>query len=144
MLKLYKPEYQDSITSMYHDMLSAEIFGSSSMVSYQSMIVSGDIKLIENLKVRDKLIELDDEYKSLKVWEDLCMDYFRNGFMDSYFESFDLIEMKMLINNYFTTPAYRNLIVKYFSLNQSRLEETKKALEKAKEVLAVLHQEMEK
>ncbi len=144
MLKYYKQEYHDSISAMYQGMLAAQIFGSSSMVSYQSMIVSGDIKLIENLKVRDKLINLDEEYKALKMWEDLCMEFFRNGLMDSYFESFDLIEMRLLNANYFTTPTYRNLVVKFYSLNQSRLEETKVALEKARDVLAVLKLEMEK
>ncbi len=144
MLKFYKSEYQDSIMSMYLNMLSSQIFSSSSMVSYQSMIVSGDIKLIEKLEARDKLIELDEEYKSLKLWEDLCMEFFRNGLMNSYFESFDMIDMKMLVKDYFTTPAYRNLVVKYYSLNKSRLDETKVALGKAKEVLAVLSKELKK
>jgi hypothetical protein len=138
MLKYYKPEYEDTIAQLYRNMLSAQLFGSSSMVSYQSMIVSGDIKLIESLEIRGKLIELDEEYKSLKIWEDLCMDFFRADLMDSYFTSFDLLEMKLLINDYFMTPSYRNLVVKYYSLNQSRLDETEKTLVKAKEVLAVI------
>lgn len=144
MLKFYKPEYQDSILSMYLNMLTSQIFSSSSMVSYQSMVVSGDIKLIEKLEVRDKLIELDEAYKSLQLWEDLCMELFRNGLMNSYFDGFDMLDMRMLVKNYFTTPAYRNLVVKYYSLNKSRLEETKAALLKAKEVLAVLSKELEK
>lgn len=144
MLRFYKPEYQDSVISIYQNMLTSQIFSSSSMVSYQSMVVSGDIKLIEKLEIRDNLIELKEAYESLKLWEDLYMDFFRNELMNSYYESFDMMETKIIVKDYFTTPFFRNLVVKYYSFNKSRLEETKAALVKAKGVLAVLSKELEK
>jgi hypothetical protein len=144
LLKEYKPENQDTISNLFRRTLSSEIFGSSSMVSYQSMVVSGEIKLIEDLKVRAKLIELDEEYKSLKIWEDLYLDFFRKELMDAFFQSFDLLDMRMLDKEYYKKALYRNLVVKYYSFNMSRYEEAKKAMIQAKETYMLLLEALHK
>jgi hypothetical protein len=144
LLRRYQPAKQDSVTEMYQGMLSTVVFGTSKMVSYKSMVVSGEIKLIEDLKIRSALIELADEYEGMKLWDDLYFDYFRNELMGNIFRSFDMLTGDLIDKQYYTSPAYRNIIYKSLSFNNSRLLEYRKALKIARKTRELLMSELNK
>jgi len=119
VLRTYKNALQDTVTGYFRKMLNSELFYSSQMISYQSMILSGDIRLIENLKVRDKLTSV-------------------------FFDGFDLMDMKLKDRDFYTSQTYRNLVVEFYSLNANRLNQYKEATKKARETLEVIQQELDK
>jgi hypothetical protein len=144
MLSVYQPGLEDSVTSLFQGMVSSQLFGSSSMVSYQSMTLSGDIGLIENLEVRDILIEQEEIYKGLKIWEDLYLDYFRNEVIDRFFRSFNWLDNTLLDKQLYTKPEYAIMLVKSISFNEGREAEYKNALQKARTAHAILKKELGK
>jgi hypothetical protein len=143
-LRSYKPQMLDTITGMFTGMLSSQIFYKSTLVSFQSMVMSGDIKLIGDFAVRDSMVGLDEVYNGLMLWEDIYMDYFRNDIMPYAQKNFDMLEGKPLSNEYCTTIEYRNLVVFFHSLNQGRLEQYQQVLKKAREAMLVIQQELDK
>ncbi|MBN1789871.1 MAG: hypothetical protein JW830_05200 [Bacteroidales bacterium] len=142
MISTYQPGLEDSVTSLFQGMVSSQLFGSSSMVSYQSMTLSGDIRLIENLEVRDKLIEQEEVYKGLKIWEDLYLDYFRNEVINRFFGSFNWLDNTLLDKQLYTSPEYAIMLVKSISFNENRAVEYKNALQKARTTHAILKKEL--
>jgi hypothetical protein len=144
LIKDYKPEYQDTIQYFCTTMMGAQFFNTSSMISYQSMIISGDFKLIDNLEIREKLIGLEEEYASLKVLEDLYMTFFKEELMNVFFSNFDLFRMKLLKPDYFKGTEFRNLVIKYNSMNTLRLEQYEETLIQAHETYTALIRELKK
>lgn len=144
LLNNYQPELEDSVKKMFQGMISTIIFSSSQMVSYQSMVISGDIKLIENFQIRESLIGLEEEYKGLKLWEDIYSDFFRNELMNAFFRSNDWIEGKLIDKAYFTKPEYSYLLVKSITFNTGRLEVYKNTLIKAKQTHELILKELDK
>jgi hypothetical protein len=134
----------DTITGMFTGMLSSKIFYKSTLVSFQSMVMSGDVKLIGNFAVRDSLVSLDEIYNGLMLWEDIYMDYFRNDIIPYAQKNFDMLEGKPLSNEYCKTVEYRNLVVFFHSLNQGRLEQYQEVLKKAREAMVIIQQELDK
>jgi hypothetical protein len=112
------------------------------MISYQAMVLSGDIKLIENMEVKEKLIELEEVYKSLKIYEDMYLDFISKELTKTFSDSFDLLDMKLINQQYYTQYTYRNLVAAFYSLNANRLEQYKKALIKARESREVIVNEL--
>jgi hypothetical protein len=113
------------------------------MLSYQSMVLSGDIRLIDNLKVRDKLIELEEMYKSLKIYEDMYLDFLLNKLTKVFSDGFDLMEMKLTDTDFYTRQTYRNLIVEFYSLNINRQDQYREALKKAVETRKIILNEID-
>jgi hypothetical protein len=144
LLRRYEPSKQDSVTAFFEGMISTIVFDASSMISYQSMIVSGDFKLIDNLEVRTGLISLDEEYKGVKLWDDLYIDFFRNEVLNDFFQSFNWLEQELIDNNYYIKPGYINMVVKCHTYNSSRVEQYKKALAVARDTRKLLIKEITK
>jgi hypothetical protein len=142
LLRRYNSSDQDSVTGLFRSMLSSQVFYSSEMVSYQAMLLSGDIRLIENLEVRQKLIELEEVYKGLRIYEDLFLSFITNDLMKAFAESFDLIDMRLIDPENYSHTEYRNLVVKFLSLNTTRQQQYHEALKKARETLVVIQREL--
>lgn len=143
LLRKYNLVLQDTVTGYFRKMLNSQLFYSSQMLSYQSMILSGDIRLIDNLKVRDKLIELEEMYKSLKIYEDMYLDFLLNKLTKVFSDGFDLMEMKLTDTDFYTRQTYRNLIVEFYSLNINRQDQYREALKKAVETRKIILNEID-
>jgi len=141
ILRAYNSTLQDSVAGFFRGMLSSEVFYSSEMISYQAMVLSGDIRLIEDLKVKQKLIELEEAYKGLKIYEELYLTFITEDLTRAYAESFDLLDMKLIEEDNFTQTGYRNLVAEFLSLNLTRQQQYRASLKVARETLALFQQE---
>ncbi len=144
LLKRYDPSKLDSVTGLFQGMLNSELFYESEMITYQAMLLSGDIGLIENLKVKDKLIELEGVYKSVKLYEDLYLDFITQDLQQAFAGNFDLIEMRLTNVEKYTTTEYRNLVVEFYSHNTSRVGQYQESIKKARETLDIIRNELGK
>jgi hypothetical protein len=144
LLRAYNYSLQDSVTQLFRGMMSSQLFYSSEMITYQSMVLSGDIRLVENLEVRQKLIELEEVYKGLKIYEDLYLKFITEDLAKAFADNFDLIDMKLSNKESFKLKTYRNLVVEFLSYNSTRQQQYQVAVEKAKETLEVIEDELGK
>ena len=142
LLRRYNPSKLDSVTGLFRGMLNSELFYESEMISYQAMILSGDIRLIENLRVKEQLIGLEGVYKSVKLYEDLYLDFITKDLTQAFSGNFDLIEMRLTNKEKYTTTEYRNLVVEFYSLNSSRVAQYQEAIKKARETLETIKNEL--
>ncbi|MBN1414784.1 MAG: hypothetical protein JW973_06765 [Bacteroidales bacterium] len=144
LLQQYDPSLQDTLTTLFQGMLSGHLFYSSSMISYKAMVLSGDIKLIEKMKVKEKLLELEEDYNGIKLLEDFYLDFYRKKLFPAVTENFDMLEQKLTVKDYYTLQQHRNLVVELYSVNSQRQGQYKAAMEKARETLVVLKHELDK
>ncbi|HLO58285.1 MAG TPA: DUF6090 family protein [Bacteroidales bacterium] len=144
MLRKYEPSMDDSLLSMYRGLAFNMLFYTSSMLSYNTMVVSGDIKLIENIKVRNKLAELNEVYTGLRLHEDMYLKYIQDDIMKSFMSNFDLIDQKIVTPGYYKSLFYRNLVAGFYVQNAGRVEQYRSSLKVAKETLALIKEELEK
>jgi hypothetical protein len=144
MLRKYEPSMDDSLLVMYRGMASSMLFYSSQMLSYNTMVVSGDIKLIENIKVRNKLAELNEVYTGLRLHEDLYLKYLQEDIMKSFMINFDLINQKIITPGYFSGLYYRNLVAGFYVQNSGREQQYRSSLKIARETLALIKEELVK
>jgi hypothetical protein len=144
LVKDYKPEVQDSVLGFLGRMMSSEIFSSSQMVTYKSMLVSGEIKLIDNIAVRDSLIELDEIYSNLKIYEDMYLEFIKKDLINTLRDNFDLSVNKLINEACFSQLQYRNMVAMFQGLNAGRLGQYKDALPKAKAAREVIIKELQK
>jgi hypothetical protein len=142
LLRTYNPSLQDTVSVLFRGMLTSQLFYSSEMISYKSMVLSGEIRLIENLKVRDKLIELEGVYTSLKVYEDMYLEFITKDLTKAFSNSFDYIDNRLTDKGYFTKTEYRNLVATFYSHNTNRMEQYRMALLKARETLEIIQHEL--
>jgi hypothetical protein len=141
-LKSYHADLNDSIAVLMSTMTSSHIFYSSNMITFKSMQMGGDIKLIDNLALRDSLIKLDDRYLNVKLNEDLYIEYNKNDLLMVIKENFDLVDSEMIDDNFFTKPKYHNLVYFFQSLNTNRLNSYHEALPKAINTMEMLKKEL--
>lgn len=133
----------DSILNYFIMSRSVNFFINSSLLSYKSMMASGDIKLVENLKVREALLDLDMKYSGLKIQEEIYLDFISKELRKFYSDNFDLLSGNPLKSDFYKQSGYRNIVVISLGMNQARLKSYKDALEKAKKTLEILKKEQE-
>jgi hypothetical protein len=138
-LKKDKPD-ADSIKYYFSRMYGAILFGNSNMISYKSMITSGDMGLIEDLEMRRLLVELDESYYGIKLEEEIIMKYITNDLTNYYAVNFDLLKQKPLNPRYYMQIKFKNLIIFYLGQNQSRLEKYNTSFKLAVKVIKKLEE----
>lgn len=114
------------------------------MISYKSMLASGDMHLMEDLEMRKALVQLDDSYSAIKLEEDIYLKYLTTDIYHYTSSAFDLIKMKPLNKDYFTKKEFKNLIVSFYGLNSARLEKYKTSMGHALKVIKLLEMNREK
>lgn len=134
---------RDSLLRYLGKLANASLFLNSNMLSYKSMMESGDIRLIENLKVREAMLSLEMTYGGLKVEEDIYLEFVKNTLTKYLSDNFDLLNGKPLNPEFFKLPSYANIVVMSNGLNQARLEKYREAVDKAQKTLEILKQQME-
>lgn len=144
LLKSYKPELMDSINSLLSTMTTGNIFYASSMITFKSMQMGGDIKLIESIELRDSLIKLDDKYINLRLHEDIYMDFIKGDLFKMIKENFNMMEGILFDEMYYAKPDYANLVYFFYSLNSTRLDLYRETLPKAISTLEMLKKELAK
>jgi hypothetical protein len=134
---------RDSLLRYLGKLANANLFLNSNMLSYKSMMASGDIRLIENLKVREALLSLEMTYEGLKVQEEIYLEFVKNTLTKYLSDNFDLLNGKPLNPEFFKLPSYANIVVMSNGLNESRLDRYKEAVAKAQKTLEIIKQEIE-
>lgn len=136
--------YPDSVTYYFSRIFNSSLFNNSSMISYKSMLASGDMHLMEDLEMRKALVQLDDSYSAIKLEEDIYLKYLTTDIYHYTSSAFDLIKMKPLNKDYFTKKEFKNLIVSFYGLNSARLEKYKTSMGHALKVIKLLEMNREK
>lgn len=134
----------DSILYYSGKMLVSGLFGSSSMVSYQSMLASGDMKLVESMEIRKNLVELDGTYKSMKFQEDMYSSFLTNDLKNYLYYRFDLVKFKPLNPKFYKQTRYKNILIMHQSQNAIRLQQYKDAIKVASELIKTLEANLKK
>jgi hypothetical protein len=142
LLRNYSPAVEDTVVKLFYGLFTSQLFNESDMISYKAMILSGDIKLIKNISLKEELIKLQGSYEGIKFYEDMYLENFKNRLMPAFSDNFDLINQNLLNKDYFKKITTRNLVIEIYSLNQGRLEQYRVALENARTMLAMLRQEI--
>ncbi len=143
LLRLIKSKSNnDSMTWYLSKMMSSTLFSTSKMLSYKSMVASGDLRLIEDISVRHELIELELSYEGVKIQENFYLDFITKKFPNYIGKNVDMTSDIPLKPGFFQTMDLKNLIVLFRSLNESRLDQYKIALETAKKTLKVVKKEL--
>jgi hypothetical protein len=134
----------DSIIFYFKKLFSSELFGNSNMISYKSMLSSGDMKLIENLEVKKALMDLEGSYTSVKFQDDIYSDLLTKDLMQFLNANFDLSTFSPVNPNFYKQMRYKNMVVTYRGLNQGRLLHYKSALHSANKLHEILLAELKK
>lgn len=131
----------DSLLRYFTKLFNANLLMNSNMLSYKSMMASGDIRLINDLKIREALIELELTYSGMIIQEGIYLDFIKKDLPNFTASHFDLITRKPLNSEFYKETTYRNIVVMMNGLNEARLNVYKGALEKAKKTLEILKKE---
>lgn len=133
----------DSIQAHFFRMYQSMFFLSSKMLSYKSMVESGDLKLIENIEVRKALAETDEAYVAVKIREEMYLAFFTKDMQEYLRTTFDLVKVKPLKKDFYRSTEYGNLVILFRNHNLVRLEEYKNALVTLNKTLGVIKKEFE-
>lgn len=133
---------KDTILLYLSKMYNSQLFANSHMLSYKSMIASGDFKLVEKLKVREALVELDAAYAAIKIQEDLYLDYITKDLSNYIVQNFDMIDLKPIDPKFYRKIKYKNLVMVFQGQNQARLTQYESSLKVAEKALKVLKEEI--
>ena len=141
MLKQENPQY-DSISYYFQRMYSSNLFANSQMVSYKSMLSSGDMHLMENFEMRKALVKLDESYFSIKIEEDMYLKFLTDDLTDFVSDNFDMTTLQPLDKNLYKGIKFKNLVVLFMGLNQGRLIKYEDSEKKVKETIEMLQKEI--
>lgn len=134
----------DSIKVQLLKMNESVFFLSSKMLSYKSMVESGDLKLIENIEVRKALVEMEEAFLGVKVREDMYLNLCTKDMIDYFKSNFDMIKGRPFKEDFYKSIDYRNLVILFRNHNVARLEEYKNAITTLTKTLGIIKQEYEK
>jgi hypothetical protein len=134
----------DSVEYYFVRMYSSNLFANSQMVSYKSMLASGDMHLMENLEMRKALVGLDDSYFAIKISEDMYLKFLTDDLTNFVSTNFDMTTLEPLEKNFYKGTKFKNLVVLFQGLNQSRLIKYQESEEKVKEALKLLEKTTKK
>lgn len=132
----------DSLTWYLSKIMSSTLFSTSKMLSYKSMVASGDLRLIEDISVRHELIELELSYEGVKIQENFYIDFITKKLPDYIDKHIDMTSNKPLEASFFQAVDFKNMVVLFRLLNESRLEQYKTALETAWKTQNVVKEEL--
>jgi hypothetical protein len=138
-----KSPNSDSISIKFNGIIHATFLGQSNMLSYKSMVASGDLKLIEKLEIRQALTELDVSYVGLKLTEDLYLDYLTQNMMGYLYANFDMLTQKPIHRNYYKTTYFTNMVINSISHNTLRLKTYQETSKSAQKSLKLISHELE-
>lgn len=133
----------DSLTDKFFNIYRSKFFGQSNMLSYKSMVASGDLKLIEKLEIRQALIELDMSYLGVKVREDLYLEYLTKDMTMYLSTNFDMVRYKPIHRNFYKNTNFTNLVIVYLSHNTARLLTYEEAVKSSEKTLKLISHELE-
>lgn len=140
----YTPQNKDSISSYMAQAISVQLFSNSQMLSYKSMVSSGDLRLIKNLSVKEQFASLEEKYNALKLYEDYTIEFLKKEFTPLVNQNYDLLHRSALMNPaLYTDYKFKNSLVLFYSLNITRRDGYVSALLKARETKALLQKEIE-
>jgi hypothetical protein len=131
----------DSIKIYYGKLFNSLIFSNSSMVSYKSMLASGDMRLIEDLDMRRTLVKVDESYSAIKIQEDLYLRFLTEDLSHYINTNFDLAQSKEINPDYFTSITFKNLIVSFMGLNYARLQKYQESYKLCTEAIKALEKQ---
>jgi hypothetical protein len=132
----------DSIMKYLSKMFNSSLFASSKMLSYKSMVASGDLKLVEKLPVREALAELESAYLGIKIEEDIYLAFMNTKLTNLLENEFDLAANKPLDPLFYKKVKYKNIVVEYEGLNAARYNQYVDALKIASNTLKIIEDEI--
>lgn len=145
IVKNDKAGARDSFLNFFSEkLLNFTLFNNTKMTTYKSLIQSGEIKIIENMKIKENLTNIEDYYTAIKFYESLCLDFVKNQYTPAMCENYDLIKNKLVNQGIYENCKIRNMIPLVYSYNISRCEAYKTAIDFANKTKIIIDEELKK
>lgn len=104
--------------------------------AYQSFVETGDIRFVQNTKLRDEIVSLYEYYSWVSGMDESSRTSYLNNYLPYATENFDLITYQPQTPEIYTNKLYRNYLSIYRYTIQYRLQ-------KQQDVLAIINDFLE-
>jgi hypothetical protein len=145
LIKLLKSKdvSEDTIRKLFSKVSNSNLFGNSGMISYKSMVTSGDMRLMEDLEMRRSMVLLDETYFSIKLIEELYLKFITGDLVNYANTNFDLTNGEPINKDYYKLVEFKNLIINFMGVNESRLRTYEQSIMAAKKALKLINKQIE-
>ncbi|MDX1507966.1 MAG: hypothetical protein R3358_06780 [Woeseiaceae bacterium] len=152
-----KAERLRTIVETYNDLPSADpqvqaraIFAPSSYnfftpadVTYQSLLESGDFRLISDPDVKKGLLRLSRLWDSIETLQNNFLQALDDGYIPRMMDSFDIVEMKMTDPSLYEDQTFKNFFAYSLQDTAAMLSAYERAAEETRIVRAAIAQSLD-
>lgn len=131
----------DSATSLIKTMISYSEF-SEQTTTYENLLNSGNLNLIEDYDLKQKIVEYHKEFENFQLLETYFHDYYSETLTPFLMTYFDLFSQKLTATNTHKSILFQNIFASHFSLTQQRCEGYKGLLNDSKKMEKLLNNKM--
>jgi len=108
----------------------------------QSLRFSGDLRLIDNLELRTRIVAHYDAYSSVDDEYERHVTFSREFVADYFMENMDYMNLASADMRLFEDRYFRNLVFSLIGIYQMNLQRQEEALQRAKSVDEAIEEEM--
>ncbi len=131
----------DSANSLIIEMIYYSEF-SEQTTTYENIINSGNLNLIEDYDLKQKIVEYYKGIENFQLLETYFHDYFSGTLMPFLMINYDLFSKKLTVTNTHKSVLFKNIFASHYSLTQQRCEGYKGLLDKSKKMEKLLNNKM--
>ena len=126
----------------------ARIMGSQSKfvsqrVTYETLTASGGLDIISNYELRQNITKLYTKYNSIIFIEETFNDYISQNIFPFLQNNFDFLDNTLIDKNLGRNPVFKNMILFYYSIYKSKLENLTEVKTITEDVLRQLKEELD-
>lgn len=107
-------------------------------VTYEDIKNSGNLNLIQNFKLKSKIVDYQITLKGVRFLDDYFYEYFNDFVMPFVFSEFNVLTGHFKNDDSFKTIQFSNVFVGYYSMVQQRNFVYKDLLSESKEFKTIL------
>ncbi|WP_179318591.1 hypothetical protein [Winogradskyella helgolandensis] len=138
---LYTKDYDNpKLPPKAFRLMDTEYFNPST-VTYENLKFSGDLKLFDDLNVRNSISEPYETFNNIKLVEDLDFDGFSNYYNDFLIKNVSFFEMQLTAKSYAKEIHFQNYILARkttLNFNKEAYERSIESLNQLKTIFAEL------
>ena len=131
----------DSANSLIKSMVYYSEF-SEQTTTYENILNSGNLNLIEDYDLKQKIVEYHKGLEDFQLLEDYFHDYFSEILMPFLMINYDLFSQKLTVLDTHKSILFKNIFGTQFSLTQQRYEGYKRLLDESIKMEKLLSNKM--
>ncbi len=90
--------------------------------AYNSLIESGDIQLIEDFELKNRIIKLYEYYKWVDGYEQISLDNYNKIFYPYLIDNLDLVSGSMQSEEVYFSKKFRNSVATYRYILKNKID----------------------